>query len=417
MYYDLSSIPTNATVTSAKLRLFTFQLQAGTTFTGSTGKINTPWDLSSVNWNTHMSGAAYSYGSARVTGPNETWKEFDVTQIIQALVRSPATNYGFAFRHSGDDAADYYSSSFPDIVYRPRLIVTFEDGVDRVATPVLSELNPAFVGSMDLRVTCATAGAVVRYTTDGSEPSEASPACPSVLTLDQTAHVRTRAFLAGKQPSTIMASYCQKVGGLAWKRFPVGADVVPNLDGLTPDSTGTIHWPMEGQWASQVFRVRFEGYLNIPASGDYRFTYNAVYGKVRLLIDGLVKSQADGSGGEFGMNLTAGPHRLVLDVLKKVDRDVGLQLEYLRGTSGNVWTPVPPSWYSISVPTSVTPDDRRVTVHGAQTARQPSQSLATYTLRGERLSQTSHRRGMRVVAGSTDGYSAGRLVLHDTVRR
>ena len=141
--------------------MYAFQLQAGGGLQVSVGKINAVWDTAAATWNAkaikawpQVTGASYNYGTTSVPAGSERWKEFDVTSVINELVRNPASNNGFVLRQSGQDAESFYTSDFPDVVYRPRLVVTYDDGVDRVASPIFSAVNPVFIGSMQQAITC-----------------------------------------------------------------------------------------------------------------------------------------------------------------------------------------------------------------------------------------------------------------------
>ena len=73
-----------------------------------------------------------------------------------------------------------------------------------VETPVFAPQSGAtFDESLMVTVTCATAGAEIRYTVDGGEPTSASALYTGLFTLTQTATVKARAFLAGMADSGV----------------------------------------------------------------------------------------------------------------------------------------------------------------------------------------------------------------------
>ena len=73
----------------------------------------------------------------------------------------------------------------------------------QVATPTFSPDGGTFVESRSFRIQCSTAGAVVHYTSDGTEPTEASPvAYPSWQGWVQTSLIlKAKAFKPGMLPS------------------------------------------------------------------------------------------------------------------------------------------------------------------------------------------------------------------------
>lgn len=74
---------------------------------------------------------------------------------------------------------------------------------NKAATPSFTPSTAMFVGSLSVTLTCATSGATIRYTLDGSEPIESSAAYSSSFTLNQTTTIKARAFRSGFTPSDV----------------------------------------------------------------------------------------------------------------------------------------------------------------------------------------------------------------------
>ncbi|MBN8523820.1 MAG: chitobiase/beta-hexosaminidase C-terminal domain-containing protein [Planctomycetes bacterium] len=75
------------------------------------------------------------------------------------------------------------------------------DYVFQVATPVLTPAAGSVIGTVTVQATSATPGASIHATTDGSDPTDASPALP--ITLTRSATIRAQATRAGWTPSAI----------------------------------------------------------------------------------------------------------------------------------------------------------------------------------------------------------------------
>lgn len=119
-----------------------------------------------------------------------------------------------------------------------------------VATPVL---NPAagtkFKDSLSVSITTATAGAQIRYTTDGWDPSEASPLYSGPVIFNWSTTVKARAFKSGMAPSAVAsASYdpVQKIAAPLLNPTPgiFTGSVIVNL--VTPTSGATIRCTTDG---------------------------------------------------------------------------------------------------------------------------------------------------------------------------
>jgi hypothetical protein len=104
---------------------------------------------------------------------------------------------------------------------------TFQAGRPRV-TPD----SGSYLPGTSITVSCPTTSSEVRYTWDGTAPTEASPAAPCGGTLlVQTARLGLRAFRAGYEPSVVKwADY--------WLSSDPSAD--PDHDGLTNAQEGTL---------------------------------------------------------------------------------------------------------------------------------------------------------------------------------
>jgi hypothetical protein len=72
-----------------------------------------------------------------------------------------------------------------------------------VATPVISPTGGTQISNVNAAITCATAGAVIRYTTDGTEPDYYSPLYVSPLPVMQPKTIKAKAFKSGMNSSAI----------------------------------------------------------------------------------------------------------------------------------------------------------------------------------------------------------------------
>jgi hypothetical protein len=75
-----------------------------------------------------------------------------------------------------------------------------------VATPTISPAGGSFVNSVQVTLGCTTAGAAIRYTTDGSDPTSASTQYGGPFTLTASATVKARGFMSGLTDSTVASA-------------------------------------------------------------------------------------------------------------------------------------------------------------------------------------------------------------------
>ena len=85
---------------------------------------------------------------------------------------------------------------------------------EQVATPVLSPASGNFTDSMLVEISCATAGATIYYTKDGSEPTTSSMAYTAPLTLTKTRTVKAKAFKTGCNSSETASGIYNKMGNV-----------------------------------------------------------------------------------------------------------------------------------------------------------------------------------------------------------
>jgi len=75
-----------------------------------------------------------------------------------------------------------------------------------VATPTIVPVGGTFTNSATVTLTCATTGATIRYTTDGTMPTASSPVYNNPFQVTSTGSVNAQAFLAGDTDSAIASA-------------------------------------------------------------------------------------------------------------------------------------------------------------------------------------------------------------------
>jgi len=77
--------------------------------------------------------------------------------------------------------------------------------VHYAASPVFDPPPRAIGEAIDVRIRCETPGAAIRYSTDGSDPTDASPRAPGALRVEPGTTLKARASAPGHRPSAVTA--------------------------------------------------------------------------------------------------------------------------------------------------------------------------------------------------------------------
>ncbi|MBQ6925876.1 MAG: chitobiase/beta-hexosaminidase C-terminal domain-containing protein [Kiritimatiellae bacterium] len=130
---------------------------------------------------------------------------------------STAINAGVAYEGIGDDLDGAAFASPPSIgCYEYFGLLVVDD-------PAFSpETGVTFSPSLGVSLTCATAGATIRYTADGSDPTDTSAEYTGPITLSATTTLKARAYLSGMAAS-----------GIVEATYTLGAPTPPQLGAVT----------------------------------------------------------------------------------------------------------------------------------------------------------------------------------------
>ncbi len=126
---------------------------------------------------------------------------------------------------------------------------------DQVATPTITPNGANFTGSVEVSLACATTGATIRYTTDGSEPAANSTLYSAPLTLTSTTTLKARAFKSGYVDSAVAGATFNRLDQVATPSIsPGGMDFFGSVEvSLSCDTAGaTIRYTINGTTPSQT---------------------------------------------------------------------------------------------------------------------------------------------------------------------
>ena len=131
-------------------------------------------------------------------------------------------------------------------------------GAKRVKTPKITPAGGEVESGTTVTITCATEGAVIHYTTDGTDPTASSPTYSSAITINRTTTVKAIAIKEGLDNSKIAtANYHVDIPSVANPVFSpnggavdagtevtitcatTGAKIYYTTDGSTPDASST----------------------------------------------------------------------------------------------------------------------------------------------------------------------------------
>jgi predicted alpha/beta superfamily hydrolase len=195
-----------------------------------------------------------------------------------------------------------------------------------------------------VKVALASTGQEIRYTLDGSDPSETSALYEKPLLVTRPVTIKALpVFSLGipGNPDSLRLNFLpnlkaetktpKRVTGLRYAYTEGNWDVLPDLSALKPSATGVAtDFEMAPRKRDIYFSMVYTGYLEAPKSGVFRF-YMASDDGSRLEIGGKTVISNDGLHGmevKTGKAyLEKGLHRITLPFFQK-EGGFGIQLEY-----------------------------------------------------------------------------------------
>jgi hypothetical protein len=190
-----------------------------------------------------------------------------------------------------------------------------------------------FIDSLSVALTTPNPGAAIHYTLDGSEPDRASPVYTRPLKFTATTSLHARAIAPGMDDRYVAAAtftqMAPKAGmapmgeqpvtrqpGLLCRTYAGQFTKLPDFSTLTPAKTEVVpQFGLPPGAPQNYYALDQIGWLNVPATGVYRFTLSSDDGSA-LWLDGdwiLVEDGLHGSGEHsVELALQAGQHAIDL---------------------------------------------------------------------------------------------------------
>jgi hypothetical protein len=196
-----------------------------------------------------------------------------ITCSVNGNEKSSGTPYqeAFSFTGKGEIRAQALNSSAGKSRVNKR---SFSQLVTE--TPNINPGDGYFLKACRVTMSCATEGARIYYTMDGSEPGKKSQMYKEPVTITQNTKLRAVAMKEGYKTSSMAQAEFQKVsltGGVHYNYFVGEWGAVPNVMRMTPDKTGTVKQISfrDIETNKDHYALQFFAILNIATAGEYTF--------------------------------------------------------------------------------------------------------------------------------------------------
>jgi hypothetical protein len=155
--------------------------------------------------------------------------------------------------------------------YTPSSIVssTYNINAQTVATPSFYPTGGSYTSAQSVTISCATSGATIRYTTNGSTPTETSSQYSSPINIAASTTVIAKAFKTGLNPSSIAsATYTINIQTVATPTFSPPGGTYYSSQTITISCTtygATIRYTTNGSTPTET-SSQYYSPINIAAS-------------------------------------------------------------------------------------------------------------------------------------------------------
>jgi hypothetical protein len=112
-----------------------------------------------------------------------------------------------------------YIVTNPSAITKLKMTIIYNLALQTVETPTFAPLPGTFTSAVNVTLSCATSGTTIRYTTNGSDPTESSQAYSSPIQVSTTTTIKARAYKSGWTPSNIATGTYTIAGTVATPTF------------------------------------------------------------------------------------------------------------------------------------------------------------------------------------------------------
>jgi len=138
--FNLSSLPRQATITSAQLYAYAYHREGAAEVRLGAYAVRRPWTEQGASWNEASAGVPWgtagcnhtfsdraSQPTDEVRGRSTGWYTWSVSEDVQRMVSDPGTNAGWLIRQmdDGPGVVSFYASEGDRASYRPKLVVEY----------------------------------------------------------------------------------------------------------------------------------------------------------------------------------------------------------------------------------------------------------------------------------------------------
>jgi hypothetical protein len=127
--FDLSTVPANAAVVDADLKLYHYNGSGTDDFTIGLYKVTSAWDESTITWNLQPTCSVDAEITSNITAAI-AWKSWDIDTLVQAWLDGSITNYGVVLKDTNESSVNtiaYFRTSdyTSDTSKRPELVIYY----------------------------------------------------------------------------------------------------------------------------------------------------------------------------------------------------------------------------------------------------------------------------------------------------
>jgi alpha-L-fucosidase len=214
-------------------------------------------------------------------------------------LRAAKTGSDYVIDISGIEQKEYATVIVMDIKGKP---VIYD-------APEIRYSSNIFIDQIPVTLSTQIPNAVIRYTTNGDEPTVSSPAAMKTLLLRGSTTVKARSFLYNKPVTETSTASFQKVvpvpamnvsspsPGINYSIYEGEWSKMPDFGSLKPTSSGIVKdFDISLKQGSDNYGFVFDGLIKVPSEGIYSFYISSDDGS-KLFIDDKILVDNDGLHG------------------------------------------------------------------------------------------------------------------------